>query len=68
MNILLAVLAQCSCGGGGEVRISYGAALVPIAAVVLCAFVYDAYARKKARGTSSREHAEPEPSEPHDED
>lgn len=58
-NLANCVLAQCSCGGGSERRISWWLVLIPVAAVVLGGFLYDVNARRKGRMIDTQESAEP---------
>ena len=67
MYCMQELLAQCPCGGNNA-RISYWAALVPVAAVLLCGLAYDTYARKRARAAQSEEPAEPAGEQQRDEE
>lgn len=58
------LLAQCSCGGGSERRISYWAVLIPAAVVVLGGFLYDVYARRRSRMIDSQESTDSSPDQP----
>ena len=49
MNFLFNIVAQCPCGGAGEGGASTWAALVPAAAVLFFAVIYDLYSRKSSK-------------------
>lgn len=42
-------LAQCSCGGGGEKRISYWAVFVPVAVCLLGAGAFEIWMRTRVK-------------------
>lgn len=52
------LLGQCSCGIGGEKRISYWVVLIPAAAILLGALVFEVLSRCRPRAAESRETVE----------
>ena len=64
LNPMQGLLAQCSCGGGSGGRISYWAALIAVAVVLLCGFTYDLYAQRRGNTIDSHENAEPRGNQP----
>jgi len=64
LNPMRDLLAQCSCDGGREGRISFWAVLIAVVAVLLCGFLYDVYAQRKGKMIDSHENTEPRRDQP----